>query len=409
MSGGSSKGHASLCVLFFFQAHALGMWGVNLSNVLKVYGYETLIPYVFACSSIAALLSPLAVGALADERVLPERILRWLGLGSAFFLALFFFGMQQHWHWGIVLGLAQVHALWSVPTFGLTTSLVMSRLSAPQLQFGGIRLWATLGWMAAGLMVSVVLQADRSVVSGYAAAVAWLVTVGFTYVIPPSVAWVVEDKPRRSVREILGLDALHLLKHTDHKVVFISAGLLNMCLAAFYPFTVLHLDDLGVKGTAGVMSIGQITEIITMVALASILGRFRLKWVFLSGMGFGVLRYGLFMMDTKVTVITGIFLHGFCFTLFFITAQIYLEQRIPLHMRARAQALLTLVINGVGNLAGALGCGWWRQWCQTEGHTDWPTFWTGMMLITLAVSVFFALAYRGAGRAGDLKRDEGTV
>ena len=405
MSGRQHGGYSSLSILFFFQAHALGMWGMNLSNVLKAYGFELLVPYVFACNSIAALVSPLAIGALADERLPPERILRWLGLGAAAFLALFFYGIQQQWNMWIVLLLAQIHALWSVPTFGLTTSLVMSRLSAPQIQFGGIRLWATVGWMAAGWMVSLVLKADRSVVSGYASALTWLVTVGFTYVLPPTVSWI-ETKGRRSVREIFGLDALHLLRHPDHKVVFVSAGLLNMALAAFYPFTVLHLDDLGVKQTAAAMSIGQITEIITMVALASILTRFRLKWVFLVGMGFGVLRYALFVLDTTPALITGIFLHGFCFTLFFITAQIYLEQRIPHTMRARAQSLLTLMMNGFGNLFGALGCGWWRQACMENGRTSWPMFWTGMMIVTMGVTIFFALAYKGGNRENELEKLE---
>lgn len=398
MSGVKPSGHASLCVLFFFQAHALGLWGMNLSNVLKAHGFEFLVPYVFACNSIAALVSPLAIGALADERMAPERVLRWLGLGSAVFLTLFFWGIGQRWNPWVVLGLAQVHALWSVPSFGLTTSLVLSRLETPQMQFGRVRLWATVGWMAAGWVVSLVLQADRSVTSGYAAAVTWLVTVGITWLLPPSGAEVGVIKGGRTVREILGLDALHLLRHPDHKVVFLTAGLLNMALAAFYPFTVLHLEDLGVKRTAAAMSLGQITELITMMTLGALLTRVRLKPVFLVGIGFGVLRYVLYVLDSVPAVIAGILLHGFCFTLFFITAQIYLEQRIPMVMRARAQALLTLMMNGFGNLLGALGCGWWREWCQVDGRTEWPVFWMGMTLVTFGVLIFFALAYRGKTR-----------
>ena len=388
-----NKERVQLCALFFLHAHALGLWGVNLSNVLKSHGFEQIVSYVFACNSIAALISPLAVGALADQRMAPERVLRWLGTGSALFLTLLYIGIGQRWHAGWILVLAQVHAFWSVPTFGLTTSLILSRLHEQRANFGPVRLWATLGWMSAGWVVSWVLQADSSTLSGYAASVVWILTVAFTFTLPPS-------KPgaslsRHTVREVLGLDALHLLRHHDHGIVFITAALLNMVLAVFYPFTPLHLEELGVGHVTAVMSLGQITEGIAMLGLAALMQRYRLKWVFLSGIGMGVLRYALFAVDTKAAVITGIFLHGFCFTLFVITAQIYLERRVDSSQRARAQALLTLMMGGFGNLAGTLGGGWWRSSCQNGGHTDWRAFWLGMTLATIAVMIFFALAYRG--------------
>ena len=387
-----------MCALFALNAFALGLWSVNFPGVLRAHGLESIVPYTFACNSIAALVSPLAVGALADQRMAPERVLRLLGFGTIFFLGLLFYAIQHHWGAGWVLGLAQAHALWSVPTFGLTTSLVMSRLSKPKEQFGPVRIWATLGWMGACLMVSWVLHADTSVISGYAACVAWVITVGMTFVLPKRDRLHL-PRHRRSVKEILGLDALPLLRHPDHIVVFASAALLNMALAAFYPFTVLHLADRGIQQVTAAMSLGQITEIIGMLALSSIITRIRLKWIFLSGIAFGILRYALFALDSTPALLVGIFLHGLCFTLFFITAQIYLEQRIPAEMRARAQALLTVMMNGVGNLLGYLSTGWWRRVCHSgDGHTDWTTFWLGMTLLTTAVFIFFAIAYKGRKR-----------
>jgi hypothetical protein len=393
MDSPGSKERARLCALFFLHAHALGLWGVNLSNVLKAHGFERLVPYVFACNSIAALISPLAVGAWADQRMAPERVLRWLGTGSAVLLTLLYVGIGHRWHAGWILVLAQVHAFWSVPTFSLTTSLILARLHGQKANFGPVRLWATLGWMSAGWVVSWVLQADASTLSGFAASAVWLLTVGFTFTLQPSPP--ASPGRRHTVREVLGLDALHLLRHHDHGIVFITAGLLNMVLAVFYPFTPLHLEELGVGHVTAVMSLGQITEGFAMLGLAAVMQRYRLKWVFLSGIGMGVLRYALFAVDTKAAVIAGIFLHGFCFTLFVITAQIYLERRVDASQRARAQALLTLMMSGFGNLAGTLGGGWWRGACQTAGHTDWRIFWLGMTLATTGVMVFFALAYHG--------------
>ena len=392
-----NSGRKRLCVLYALHACALGLWGVNFSNVLKAHGLEDIVPYAFACNSIAALLSPLAVGALADRRMAPEKVLRLLGVGCIVFIVLLFRAIEQGWGAGWVLLLAQLHALWSVPTFGLSTSLILSRLTRAKEEFGPVRIWATVGWMGAGGIISWVLHADDSVISGYAAAVTWALTIAMSYTLPRHERFVLPKQPW-SLKEALGLDALPLLAHPDHRVVFFTAALLNMSLSAFYPFTVLHLEDLGLKQVTVVMSIGQITEIIAMLWLSSLLNRVRLKWVFLAGIGFGVLRYAIFMLDAVPALLLGIFLHGLCFTLFFITAQIYLEQRIPPGMRARAQALLTLMTSGIGNLVGSLGTGWWRMACQHDGHTDWPKFWAGMTLLTALVALFFAMAYAGRKR-----------
>lgn len=386
-----------LGVLFLLHGAALGFWGVSLSAVLRSHGFESIVPYVFATTSVAALLSPLAVGALADQRFSAERVLRWLGVGTLVFLGLLFWAIHRRWSPWLVLLLAQAHALWSAPTFGLTTSLVLGRLTDARQQFGLIRLWATVGWMVAGWIVSWVLRADDSPVSGWAGCAGWILVVLFTFLLPP--APLTDLRPQRSWREIMGLDALHLLRHHDHGIVFVSAALLNIPLAAFYPFTVLHLQDLGVRHATAAMTLGQVTEILGMIWISSLLGRLRLKWVFLAGIGFGVLRYALFALNSRPALYAGIFLHGLCFTLFIITAQIYLEQRIPVEMRARAQALLTLMMSGIGSLAGMLGCGWWRVHCMAGGRTDWAIFWTGLALAVSGVFVFFALSYRGRSKS----------
>jgi hypothetical protein len=160
------------------------------------------------------------------------------------------------------------------------------------------------------------------------------------------------------------------------------------------------LKELGVSGPTGVMTLGQITEVLVMLVLAGLMTRFRLKWVFLSGIAFGLARYLIFLLNTSTWVITGIVLHGLAYTLYFITTQIYLEDRIPAAQRARAQALLTLLSSGVGNLAGFLGSGLWLAYCEKQGGgtVPWPTFWGGLAVITGLVFIFFALFYKGRGR-----------
>jgi hypothetical protein len=284
----------------------------------------------------------------------------------------------------------QAQAICAAPIFGLSTSIVLAALRDPQHEYGPIRALATLGWMAAGWVVSFILHADTSVVSGYAGAATWLLTAAWTFTLP-------ETPPieHREPRDLFGLAALELLRVKDHRVVFFTAALYNMAMAAFYPFTPIHLTELGVQHATAAMTLGQVSEMLSMLGLAWLLARVRLKWVFLAGIAFAVVRYAMCALDTRGWLLAGVSLHGFSFTLYFITAQIYLEQRVDPRMRARAQALLSVMLAGFGNLFGYLGSGWWRRACMEGSATHWPVFWLGMSGAAAGVFVWFAANYRG--------------
>jgi hypothetical protein len=100
-------------------------------------------------------------------------------------------------------------------------------------------------------------------------------------------------------------------------------------------------------------------------------------------------------MDGKGWVLAGVTLHGFAFTLFFITAPIYLDGRVDPAWRARAQALMSLMNTGVGNLAGYLGAGWWFRFCEQPTGMRWPLFWGGLAAAVGFVMIYFLAAYRG--------------
>ncbi len=386
--------YAELIALFFMQGAALGMWFVPLSTVLDAHGLRAIKPFAFATSALAAFVTPLIFGAVADRHASPVKVLRWLGLATALAMALASTGIRLGWNPWLVLVLIQLHALCSSPTFSISSTVVFAQLSDSRQEFGPIRAVATLGWMAGCGVVSL-LGADASTVSGYAGAVMWLLVAAFTYVLPP-----LEDpepSPHLTWRERLGLDALQLLKDRDHRVVFITAALFSIPLAAFYPYAPPHLRELGFLHTTAWMSLGQITEIIAMLVLGGLLLRWRLKWIFACGLAFGVVRFSLSALNGKVWMLSGVTLHGASFTLVLITMQIYLDQRIDPAWRARAQALMSLLNSGVGNLIGYLGTGWWFGACADLGGTRWSLFWAGLAAAVAAVLGFFLVAYRGQG------------
>jgi MFS family permease len=384
--------YAELTALFFIQGAAMAMWFVPLSAVLDAHGMQRLKPYAFATSALAAFVSPLFFGAMADRHTSPARVLRGLGVATAAAMALASLAIQLGWPAGAILALIQLHAVCAAPTWSLACTIVLGRLRDSKREFGPIRAMATLGWMAGCWLVSA-LRADASPLAGYSGAVTWLVVAAFTFVLRD----VAPGKPagHLSLRERLGLDALSLLKQRDHQVVFITAALFSIPLAGFYPYTPPHLRALGLERTSAWMTLGQVTEIIAMLALGSLLANWRLKWIFAAGLAFGVIRFALCALDSSGGLLAGVALHGCSFTLVFITAQIYLEERIDTAWRARAQALMSLMTGGVGNLLGYLGTGGWFAANAGSGGENWTVFWGGLAVSVAAVLAYFLLAYHG--------------
>jgi MFS family permease len=193
----------------------------------------------------------------------------------------------------------------------------------------------------------------------------------------------------------MGWDALTLLRHHDHRVVFLTLALFSIPLAAFYPFTPPHLQHLGFQRTSAWMSLGQVTEIIAMLCIAGLLANWRLKWIFAAGLLIGLLRYAMCAVNQRAWLLVGVTLHGFSFTLVFITAQIYLNERVETAWRARAQALMSLMSGGVGNLIGYLSTGLWFEACSQGPTTRWTLFWSCLTAAIGCVFLFFLIAYHG--------------
>jgi nucleoside transporter len=384
--------YTELVGLYFLHAMAMGMWFVPLASVLDAHGLSSLKPVMYATSGISAIISPLIFGALADRRYSPVTILRALTFASSVTVALAATAIHCGWSRFTILAFVQLYSLCTSPTFGISTTIILARLDDAKREFGPIRAMATFGWMVGCWIISY-LGFDGSAGAGYSAAVVWLLVSAFTFVLP------VVPPPASSQHltwhQRLGLDALSLLKNKDTRTVFIGAALYNIPMSAFYPFTPTHLGQLGMPHPSAWMTLGQVTEMAAMFALAGLLTHWRLKWIFLTGMSWGIARYVACALDGKGWVLAGITMHGFAFSLYFITAQIYLEQRISHEWRARAQALLTLMITGIGSTVGYMACGAWNRAQTHDGHTQWPLFWGGLAGSVAVIWLWFFWSYHG--------------
>ena len=379
--------------LLFLHGMAMASWFVPLSSVLDAAGMGAIKSMAFAATAIAALLSPLFFGAMADRSALPATVLRWVSIATAIMVLWIALGVDLKWNTWFVLSLIQVQSLFLVPTSSLAGSIVLFRLMNSKSQYGSIRALGTIGWMA-GCWTTSLLGFDTSPKAFYLSGGLWLIVAVYTLVLQ-RYYYASPSRKHVSLRERFGLDALSLLRIHDHRVVFMTSTLVAIPFAAFYPYTPSHLSDLEFERLSAWMSLGQVSEVVAMIAIGGILARWRLKWTIMAGLVFGLMRYGLYAINMRVPVLIGLGLHGFAFTFTYISTQIYLAKRVEAEWQSRAQALLSLLSGGIGNLTGYLITGAWMQFCRTSNGVQWTEYWLGLATIVLFVLIYFSIGYRG--------------
>jgi MFS family permease len=240
------------------------------------------------------------------------------------------------------------------------------------------------------------LHLDASGQTFQLSAALWILVSVYTLFLPQGV---VEGAVQRlTLRQRFGLDALALLKEHNHRVIFLTTAMVAIPFAAFYPYTPSHMKALGMERTSAWMSLGQVIEVLVMFAVGGLMVQWRLKPVILMGLIFGLVRYLLYSVDSPVSLLIGVTMHGLAYTFVYISTQIYLAQQVEPAWRTRAQALLSLMVGGVGNLIGYLVTGSWFHWCTRAGVVDWRTYWFGLAgLVTLVIG-YFVVGYHVEGK-----------
>ena len=379
--------------MLFLHGMALAAWFVPMGTVLQACGLGAWTPFAFGASAVAALLSPLFFGAMADRSVPPIQVLRWVSIGAGLLSLVTAFALKQQLGGLSIWLLIQLQALLSVPTNSLSGSIVLARVANAHGQFGAIRAMGTAGWMAGCWIVSG-LELDASENTFALSGFLWFVLAAYTLLLPAGVVQS-SSSGRLTLRQRFGLDALSLLKEHDHRVIFITAALVAIPFAAFYPYTPMHMKDLGMLRTSAWMSLGQVIEVVIMFAIGSVMVEWKLKRVILVGLSTGLLRYFFYAMDGQIPLLLGVGLHGLAYTFTYISTQIYLAKRIAPQWRTRAQALLSLLVGGIGNLTGYLVTGTWLAICTSGSDVNWQQYWIGLSLLVLAVLIYFAMNYQG--------------
>lgn len=359
---------ARLSVMMFLQFFVWGAWYVTVGNYMNRVGMSGTIYWAYTVGPLAGIISPFFLGMIADRFFATERVLGFLHLvGGGLLLLAPHFGEgagQSATNFILVL---QLHMLCYMPTLGLVNTLSFHNMTDQAKQFPLIRVFGTLGWIAANVVVSKVLAADVEALQFQVAGGAGIALGIYSWTLPhtpPPAA----GKALR-LGDILGLDALALLKSKSFALFVVSSFLICIPLSAYYAYAPVYVGAAGAENPGFTMSFGQMSEVFFMVVMPVCFARLGVKWMLLVGMLAWVARYGLFSAaagtSNQAMILAGILLHGICYDFFFVTGQIYVDKKAPVAIRGQAQGFLVLVTLGLGMLIGAQVAGGLFDWAAT--------------------------------------------
>jgi nucleoside transporter len=377
-----------LSTMMFLQYFVWGAWSVTmgtwLAETLHFSGAQ--VGLAFGTTALAAMISPFFVGMVADRFFATERILAVLHLiGGAI---LFYASMQTSFLPLYIVLLA--YTLCYMPTLALTNSISFHQMQDPGGEFPAIRVLGTIGWIAAGLFVGT-MGIEATAMPMQIAAAGSIVLGIFCFALPhtPPKA----TGTRTTWKDALGLDALKLLRDPSFAVFVLGSFLICIPLQFYYTFTNPFLNELNVSNAAGKMTMGQMSELFFMLVMPVFFRKLGIKKMMLVGMAAWAARYALFATGNNGSLVAllyaGILLHGVCYDFFFVTGQIYVDQKAPIELRAAAQGLIAFVTLGVGMFIGSWLSGTVVDAFQHQWNRIWLVPSAGAAVVLVIFAIFF--------------------
>ena len=405
-----------LCIMMFIQFFIWGAWYVTGPNYLETIGFGAEdFGWTYSVGPIAGMISPFLVGMIAD-RFLPSQIV--LGIlhliGTAGMYVATTFMTVENPSPDTINIVFFCFMLSFFPTVAIVNTVAMSNIADTEKTFPMIRVFGTIGWIVAGLTVSW-LGADATIDQFYLAIGASALMGLYSFTLPNT------PPPAKgtpfSAKQAIGLDAMSLLKDRSFFVFMIGSFLICIPLAFYYQMAARFITDAGMENPAAKMTLGQMSEVLFMLALPIFLKLYGIKTTLLVGMIAWVVRYAMFSFGADDGVvwmmIGGILLHGICYDFFFVTGQIYTDKIAPPEIRSQAQGMLVFFTLGLGMFIGALVAGKIEAAHTviveaTEPGADpvkmveWAALWLKPAGMAAVVMLLFAFAFSGK------KADEST-
>jgi len=386
-----------LSFMMFLEFFIWGAWFVTMVTYLmgNLHATATQNADAYLTQAIGAILAPFIVGLIADKYVSAQKILGVLHLMGAVLM----YYITQAGNFIQFYPIILLYMIIYMPTIALANSVAFKQLTNPNKQFPFIRVFGTAGWMVAGLIIAHYDWEHKGtlVLTFQMTAVASLILGLYSFFLPDTPP--AKKGQKVSLGEIMGIEAIGLLKRRSFLVFFLASVAICIPLAFYYNFTNGFLNEVGVKKAAGVQAWAQFSELFFMAAMPFFFIRLGVKKMLAIGMLAWALRYLFFAYGDSGNgywlLVAGIALHGVCYDFFFVTGQIYTENHAGARFKSSAQGFITLATYGVGMLIGYIISGpIVDHWKTGASSHNWQTIWLIPGGIAVVVMVLFLLLFR---------------
>jgi nucleoside transporter len=390
-----------LSAMMFLQFFIWGAWFVTLGTYLgQGLAFDGVqVAAAYSTMPWGTIVAPFFIGMVADRFFAAERVLGVLHLlGAGLLLLASRVSTPGEFFWVLL-----AYGFCYSPTLALVNAISFNQMASPEKQFPAVRVFGTVGWIVAGLCVGF-MGVEATATPLRLAALASLALAAFSLGLPHTPPKSLGHKV--TVRDVLGLDALTLMKDRSFAIFVLGSLLICIPLAFYYGFTNLFLNEKGIVNAAGKQTLGQISEVLFMLVMPFFFRRLGVKWMLVAGMAAWATRYLLFAFGNPAELVfmyyLGIVLHGVCYDFFFVTGQIYVDNTAPKTIQASAQGFITLVTYGVGMLIGTGISGLVVKGFQlaadnpAAGH-DWTSIWLWPASMAVVVILLFVALFDGKG------------
>lgn len=411
-----------LFVMMVLQFAIWGAWLPLIFDYLPSLGFDTWQQTaVLSAFPIAAIVGMFFGNQFADRNFAAERFLATSHLiGGSAMLGLGF--VHDFWPF---CALMYVHCLCYVPTISITNAIAFAHLKDSQREFGLVRMGGTIGWILVAWPFTFVfvdwaalrdaepqnfVQWIETVLAhplkgdAARAATRWTyVVAGGASLLLSAFALSLPHTPPRATESLAWAKAFRLLKHPFVLVLWLVALADAFVHQCFFNWTggFLKSQSVGIPSNwvMPVMSISQLAEIVTMLALGPVLKKLGWKWTMVVGILGHVLRFFVFAHcagEPSLIVLVNV-VHGVCYAFFFATVYIFVDTFLPRDIRSSAQGLFNLVILGAGALlANTLGPHLRAHYIDEKagGVADWHHLFELPMWIAVGAAALLAVAFR---------------
>lgn len=389
-------------LMMFLMFFTWGAWYGQMSKYMlaTLHANGDQVGNAYTAFSIATIIAPFFVGMIADRFFSAQKVMGILNiLGAIILFFLVKITDPEVFFWYIL-----AYTISFTPNLALSTSIAMNQMKNPEKEFPFIRVLGTIAWIVVTNIVGILNIGDSveifqiSMFSSLALGV-----YAFTLPDTPPKA----DKAS-SVAQILGTDAFVLFKDRSFLIFFISSILICIPLSFYYALANPSLTASNMSNVENKMSLGQVSEIFFMLILPFAFSKFGVKNILLFGLVAWIIRFICFGygdgLSSEWILYIGILLHGICYDFFFVTGQIYTDNKAGEKIKNSAQGLITFATYGVGMGIGSKLSGIVLDFYKlADGTYDYRSIWMVPAYIAFAVLILFFFFFKENTRDIKLK------